>query len=157
MPGLGQSILSFCLRVGELAFAATVAGLTGEYLAANHESDWSQKRFIYTEVIAGLSILLALLWLLPFSGGFIHWPVDLLISVAWFVAFGLLVNVSFSTLPFLSRRSVQLTVLSLLVLLTAAPSSTGEILLTREHARNGRLISLSASSPLSFGSSALFS
>jgi Membrane-associating domain len=43
-------------------------------------------------VIAGLSILLALLWLLPFSGGFIHWPADVIISLAWFAVFGLLVD-----------------------------------------------------------------
>ncbi|POS70262.1 integral membrane protein [Diaporthe helianthi] len=49
-------------------------------------------RFIYTEVVAGLSILLALLWLLPFSGSLIHWPVDLVISFCWFAAFGLLVD-----------------------------------------------------------------
>jgi hypothetical protein len=60
--------------------------------------DWSKKRFIYTEVIAALSILLALFWLIPFSGGFIHWPVDVLLSIGWFVAFGLLVNVSWLSL-----------------------------------------------------------
>jgi len=88
-----ERILSICLRIGELAFAAVVAGLSGEYLHVVHSSsNWSKKRFIYTEVIAALSILLALFWLIPFSGGFIHWPVDILISVGWFVAFGLLVN-----------------------------------------------------------------
>jgi len=88
-----ERILSICLRIGELAFAAVVAGLSGEYLHVVHSSpDWSKKRFIYTEVIAALSILLALFWLIPFSGGFIHWPVDVLLSVGWFVAFGLLVK-----------------------------------------------------------------
>lgn len=86
-------LVSICLRIGELAFASVVAGLTGQYL---HEvkgaSDWSKSRFIYTEVIAALSILLSLLWLLPFSGSFIHWPVDLFLFVCWIVAFGLLVN-----------------------------------------------------------------
>lgn len=43
-------------------------------------------------MVAGLSILLSLLWLLPFSGSFIHWPVDFVISACWFAVFGLLVD-----------------------------------------------------------------
>lgn len=67
--------------------------MTGKFLhESKGQSSWHLGRFIYTEVVAGLSILLALLWLLPFSGGFIHWPVDLVLSIAWFVAFGLIVN-----------------------------------------------------------------
>jgi hypothetical protein len=72
---------------------------------------WPQARWIYTEVIAGLSILLGLIWLIPFSSGFFSWPstclshgtykfsciltqalVDILISFAWFAAFGILVD-----------------------------------------------------------------
>jgi len=86
-------ILSVLLRLAELAFAAIVAGLTGSYLhAARGASAWSLGRLIYTEVVAGLSIFFALVWLLPFSGSFIHWPADLFFSVLWFVAFGLLVD-----------------------------------------------------------------
>ena len=58
----------------------------------NNQSDWDNGRFIYTEVVAGLSILLSILWLFPFSGSFIHWPADLFISILWFVAFGLVVS-----------------------------------------------------------------
>ncbi len=43
-------------------------------------------------MVAGLSIVLAIIWLFPFSGSFIHYPVDFFISIMWFVAFGLLVN-----------------------------------------------------------------
>jgi Membrane-associating domain len=74
-----------------------VAGITGAYLNSVSyvsNSDATKARFIYTEVVAALSILLALLWLLPFSGTFIHWPIDFLLFVCWIVAFGLLVNVS---------------------------------------------------------------
>jgi len=52
----------------------------------------SQARFIYTEVVAAISIFLAIIWLFPFSGSFVHWPLDLFISICWFVAFGLIVN-----------------------------------------------------------------
>jgi len=90
-----DDVLSMVLRIGELAFAAVVAGITGDYLHSvsdESNSDTTKARFIYTEVVAGLSILLALLWLLPFSGTFIHWPVDLIMFILWIVSFALLVN-----------------------------------------------------------------
>lgn len=86
-------ILSIILRLAELAFAAIVAGLNGDYLHSVRGIDsWHIGRHIYAEVVAGLSIIFAIVWLIPFSGSFVHWPVDFIISVAWFVAFGLLVD-----------------------------------------------------------------
>lgn len=68
-------IVSIPLRIAEIAFAAVVAGLVGHYLAQYDEIEpWPQARWIYTEVIAGLSILLALIWLIPFKSGFFTWP-----------------------------------------------------------------------------------
>jgi Membrane-associating domain len=92
MPVISR-LVSICLRIGELAFAVVVAGLIGSYLHS-HDSghSWPGGRFIYTEVVAAISILLALFWLLPFAGGFIHWPADVILSLAWFAVFGLLVN-----------------------------------------------------------------
>lgn len=85
--------LSLALRIGELAFSATVAGLTGQYLhAEKHQSAWSKKRFIYTEVVAAIGILFSLLFLLPFAASFIHWPMDLLLFALFMIAFGLLAN-----------------------------------------------------------------
>ncbi|KAI1907152.1 hypothetical protein LOZ12_001261 [Ophidiomyces ophidiicola] len=92
MPIISR-VVSIILRVGELIFAAVVAGIVGSYLHDFDKADaWPQARWIYTEVIAGLSILLALLWLLPFSSSFFTWPIDMLLSFAWLAAFGLLVN-----------------------------------------------------------------
>ncbi|KAH6674361.1 integral membrane protein [Halenospora varia] len=86
-------LLSLCLRIGELAFSATVAGLTGAYLhSTRHTSAWSRKRFIYTEVIAGISILFSLIFLLPFMSSFIHYPFDFVLFAAWMIAFGLLAD-----------------------------------------------------------------
>jgi hypothetical protein len=100
MVMIAEDLLSLCLRIGELAFTAVVAGLTGAYLHANkHESAWSKKRFIYTEVAAAIGILFSLLFLLPFAGSFIHWPMDFILFALFMVAFGLLANVSASFLP----------------------------------------------------------
>jgi hypothetical protein len=88
-------ILSIILRLAELAFAAIVAGLNGDYLKTASDqgvSSWDLGRHIYAEVVAGLSIVFAIVWLIPFSGSFVHWPADFIISVAWFAAFGLLVD-----------------------------------------------------------------
>ncbi|GAO17934.1 uncharacterized protein UV8b_00373 [Ustilaginoidea virens] len=82
-------LVSLLLRTAELVFASIVAGVTGHYL---HHSHWAHGRFIYTEVVAALSIVLAVVWLVPFSGTFVHWPVDIFVSILWWVAFGLLAN-----------------------------------------------------------------
>lgn len=87
-------IVSMVLRAAELAFAAIVAGINGEFLHKSNADSWALGRNIYTEVVAAISILLALLWLIPFSATFTHWPVDIFISILWWVAFGLLVDVS---------------------------------------------------------------
>ncbi|KAJ5759940.1 hypothetical protein N7520_007096 [Penicillium odoratum] len=92
MPVISR-LLSIPLRIAEIAFAAVVAGIIGHYLASFDSIDpWPQARWIYTEVISGLSILLGLIWLIPFSSGFFAWPFDVLISFAWFAAFGILVD-----------------------------------------------------------------
>ncbi|KAH6697188.1 membrane-associating domain-containing protein [Plectosphaerella plurivora] len=87
-------ILSFVLRAAELAFAAIVAGILGHFLDHSAASAWDNGRHIYTITVSALAMLLALLWLLPFSSAFVHWPVDLFISILWFVAFGLLVDLT---------------------------------------------------------------
>lgn len=88
-------IVNIVLRAAELVFATIVAGVTGQHLHQfRHASSWSQGRFIYTEVIAALSMFFALIWLVPFSWSFVHWPVDIILSLCWWAAFGLLVNVS---------------------------------------------------------------
>ncbi|KAJ5966352.1 hypothetical protein N7481_013066 [Penicillium waksmanii] len=92
MPVVSR-LASIPLRIAEIAFAAVVAGIIGHYLHSFREIEpWPQGRWIYTEVVAGISILFGLLWLIPFSSGFFSWPLDVLISFAWFAAFGLLVN-----------------------------------------------------------------
>jgi preprotein translocase subunit SecG len=85
-------IVSLVLRAAELAFAAIVAGINGEFLHKSNADSWALGRNIYTEVVAALAIFFALIWLVPFSATFTHWPLDILISILWWVAFGLLVD-----------------------------------------------------------------
>lgn len=87
-------LVSIGLRTAELVFACIVAGVTGDYIHKSHASSMSLWRFIYTVTVSAISILLALLWLIPFSSTFVHWPIDFFISVLWWISFGILVNVS---------------------------------------------------------------
>ncbi|ETN41699.1 uncharacterized protein HMPREF1541_03635 [Cyphellophora europaea CBS 101466] len=92
MPVLSRMI-SIPLRIGEIAFAAVVAGIIGSYMDRNSSSDnWPHARFIYTIVVAAISMLLGVIWLIPFSRGFFTWAVDIFLSLCWFAAFGLLVQ-----------------------------------------------------------------
>ncbi|TQS38454.1 hypothetical protein Golomagni_01040 [Golovinomyces magnicellulatus] len=84
-------IISIFLRIGELIFSIIVLGLTSSWLHLNHNRAFSpRKSFIYTAVIACISIICALILLLPFAGNFSHWPVDLVLFITNMVAFGLL-------------------------------------------------------------------
>jgi uncharacterized membrane protein YphA (DoxX/SURF4 family) len=86
--------ISLLFRASELAFSVIVAGITGWYLHATDQySAWSRGRYIYTVVVAGLSILVSLVLLIPFTASLMHWPLDLLLFVLWMVAFGLLEDV----------------------------------------------------------------
>ncbi|KAF5530548.1 integral membrane protein [Fusarium mexicanum] len=86
-------VVSLILRAAELVFAAIVAGVNGEYLHnARGASSWQLGRFIYTEVVAALGMLFSLLLLIPFSSTFVHWPLDIFMSINWWIVFGLLVD-----------------------------------------------------------------
>lgn len=85
-------LVNIILRAAQLVFAAIVAGITGWVLARSGKHTHGFGRFVYTEVIAGITILVALLWLIPLSSAFVNWPFDIFVSICWFVAFGLLVN-----------------------------------------------------------------
>jgi hypothetical protein len=154
-------LFSIILRVAELVFAAIVAGVNGAYLHAVQGSDsWSEARFIYTEVVAALAIFLSIIWLFPFSGSFVHWPVDLLISICWFVAFGLMVNVSSQPqamdIQLCHKKHNLLTAISYsFSTVHAVTSSTGMALMSTVSTRaaTGRLSSRSPLSLPSCGSS----
>lgn len=88
-----SDLFSVILRLAELVFAAIVAGLAGEYLRIfRHAGSRWLARHIYTELVASFSILFAIVWLVPATGSFVHWPADLFFSVLWFIAVGLLVD-----------------------------------------------------------------
>ena len=68
-----------------------VAGLVGYYLDSQDKIHvW---RFIYTEAVAGISVILAMLCLIRCNNTtVVPFPMDLLLFALWMVAFGILVN-----------------------------------------------------------------
>jgi len=86
-------VFSVILRVLELVSATIVVGIVGDAL---HDADMAHSRpssrFIYTEVVAALSMLLSLLLLIPFTAGFDLWPLDFVFFILWIVAFSLLAD-----------------------------------------------------------------
>ncbi|OCL09559.1 hypothetical protein AOQ84DRAFT_375732 [Glonium stellatum] len=86
-------MFSLFLRFGEFVCAAVVMGIVAFFLHQHHKYNIGPEgREIYTEVIAVISVVLSLVWLLPFTSQFLHYPFDLIISAAWFAAFAALVN-----------------------------------------------------------------
>ncbi|OCK75685.1 hypothetical protein K432DRAFT_408810 [Lepidopterella palustris CBS 459.81] len=82
------------IRFSQFSCAAIVLGIIA-YFINQHSRDngvGSLSREIYVEVIAALSVLLSLIWMIPFTWQSLYYPVDFLISFAWFAAFGVLVN-----------------------------------------------------------------
>ena len=141
-------------RQVELTFAVIVAGVTGDHLHRSSETPWELGRFIYTETLAGLAIFCSIIWLFPFASTFMHWPLDILISVGWFVSFGLLVDVSVFEFLFPVERIPELTRACSTLTATVVLLSTGTISHSaRISVGNLKQISLSHSYLPFFGSS----
>lgn len=103
-----ERIVVFALRLAELAFAAVVAGINGKFLHDSRGVDsWTIGRFIYAEVVAGIALFFALIWLIPFSSSLTNWPLDIVISLCWWAVFGLLVDVSAETSGRISRGEMD--------------------------------------------------
>lgn len=44
------------------------------------------------EVIAALSVVLSIIFFIPFTSSMLHYPLDFIMTAAWFAAFGVLVD-----------------------------------------------------------------
>jgi len=86
-------LISLALRFAEFVCAAVVLGLDAHFLHIHHKTDNGPLgREIYVIVLSVLSVLLALVWMIPTTAAMLHVPADLILSLGWFAAFGVLVN-----------------------------------------------------------------
>jgi len=86
-------LFSIILRVLQLICAAIVAGIVGDYIDDTRRArGYTGDRFIYTIIVASLSLFASVVLLIPFTATFTIFPLDLLLFVLWLVAFSLLAD-----------------------------------------------------------------
>jgi hypothetical protein len=86
-------LISLILRFSEFVSAAVVLGIDANFLHIHRKThNGPLGREIYVIVLASLSTLLSLVWMLPTRSAMLHIPMDLILSFGWFAAFGVLVN-----------------------------------------------------------------
>ncbi|KAF1941542.1 hypothetical protein EJ02DRAFT_512340 [Clathrospora elynae] len=84
-------LASTALRFAQFLCAAIVLGLTSYFLQQNHKYDLGPfGRLFYSVVIAAVSVVVALLWMLPTTHHIVNYMTDLFFCGAWFAVFGLL-------------------------------------------------------------------
>jgi len=109
--GAASQALSVVLRILELSCAAIVAGIIGQYLHYLALADaQAGSRIVYTEVIAGISILFSIILMPPLKYSFYCFAIDGILFICWMVAFGLLANVSLSLFLILAGYFVGLVI-----------------------------------------------
>lgn len=90
---LFSRLASLILRFAQFVCAAVVLGLTAYFL---HQRDkygvGPLARTIYSIVVASISVILALIWMIPTTSSIINYAADFVFSAAWFAVFGLLVD-----------------------------------------------------------------
>ena len=76
-------VFSLFLRFAQFVCAAIVLGLVAYFLDRRNDNQWDGLfgRLVYTIVIAALSVLFSLVWLIPTASAMMHYPFDLLMSM----------------------------------------------------------------------------
>ncbi|KAF1841812.1 uncharacterized protein K460DRAFT_174158 [Cucurbitaria berberidis CBS 394.84] len=84
-------IISPLLRVAQFVCAAIVLGLTAYFLHQREKYGVGPfGRLVYSVVIAAISVVLSLIWMIPTTSSIVNYATDLLFCAAWFAAFGVL-------------------------------------------------------------------
>ncbi|QPC62890.1 hypothetical protein HYE67_005121 [Fusarium culmorum] len=93
--GVAHKVISFVLRLSELAFAIIDLGILSRltYLVGI-AGDSVDRRIIYIIVIAFLGIIYSIIFYAPFKSLFLGFPFDFVIFMIWLVAYCLLQTVS---------------------------------------------------------------
>jgi hypothetical protein len=86
-------LLSLILRFAEFVSAAVVLGIDAHFLHVHHQTNYGPfGREVYIIILSVLALILSLVWMLPTRSAMLHVPADIIISLGWFAAFGVLVN-----------------------------------------------------------------
>jgi len=86
--GSASKIISVFLRVGELCCSVVVLGLVGRVLwYAGQANTYADGRLIFAIVVASISTLASMLFMVPFMLTFYACPIDLVMFVLWLLTF----------------------------------------------------------------------
>lgn len=122
--GTGSKVASVFLRIIELCSAAVVAGFGGEYLHyVSNAHDHPNTRLVYTVALAGISIVVSLVCMIPADVLFYGFLLDAALFIMWMVSFGLLVGVRCYPFPSFSCDSSREQKVDLLNSLLALPAA----------------------------------
>lgn len=81
---LVSRLFGLILRSLSLISALIVVGIVGHYLdVMGNNNAWPGKRFIYTEVVAGIAILASIILLIPTTWALTVVPFDFIMFVLW--------------------------------------------------------------------------
>jgi uncharacterized membrane protein len=84
-------LLSFILRALEVIIALVLSTASGWFLHIRHvHSVGPEGRLTFSLVIGIYSLVLSLIWLIPFTSTFLHYPLDFVTSFGYFTVFGIL-------------------------------------------------------------------
>lgn len=94
--GATSRVLLVLCRLGELVCGAVVLGLLGQAFSLINDAGVLEPegRLIYTAVVASLTILDSLIFIVLFAYSYWSFLLDFILFVLWIVAFGLLESVS---------------------------------------------------------------
>ncbi len=93
--GIASKVTSVVFRLLEVISAAVVAGMVGQYLHyVSQAHDKAIPEMIYAVVLAGISLIVALVCMPPLRYAFWGFVLDACLFICWMTAFGLLVSVS---------------------------------------------------------------
>jgi len=89
--GAASKVFSVILRVGELASSVIVLGIAGHFLwQIGRANSYADAHLIFAIVVASISTVVSILFMVPFSLSFFAFPIDLILFVLWLVTFILL-------------------------------------------------------------------
>lgn len=87
-------IVTMALRIAQLICAVIIIAIASEYMAGLKDQDAGHlSRFIFTDVVAAISLFLAFIWLIPFSSNHMNWHLDYILVLLSGAAAGWLIYV----------------------------------------------------------------
>ncbi|EQL03704.1 hypothetical protein G6O67_005391 [Ophiocordyceps sinensis] len=85
-------IVTMALRIAQLICAVIIIAIASEYMAGLKDQDAGHlSRFIFTDVVAAISLFLAFIWLIPFSSNHMNWHLDYILVLLSGAAAGWLI------------------------------------------------------------------